>query len=135
MSTPNYFVSLFANKCPHCREGNLFVHPNPYAFNGILKMHEHCTVCGQKTTIETGFWYGTGYVSYALSIAVTATTFVMWYVLLGFTLENYHVFYWFGLNALLLGILQPYMMRFSRTMWLSMFVTYDPEAKKNHSLS
>ncbi len=130
-AVPNLLISTLKTNCPHCRKGKLFVHDNPYAFNGVLKMNEHCPVCGQKTEIETGFWYGTGYVSYALSIAITFTSFVICYVLIGFSLDDYKVFWWFGANALFLAAFQPYMMRLSRTIWLSFFVHYDPDAEKN----
>ncbi len=33
-------------------------------------------VCGQSFEIEPGFWYGTGFVSYALSVAVSVATFI-----------------------------------------------------------
>jgi hypothetical protein len=39
------------------------------------------------------------------------------------------VFYWLAFNAVLLIVLQPPLMRFSRTLWLSWFVKYDPDWK------
>ena len=33
-------------------------------------MHDNCPECGQKFDLEQGFWYGTGYVSYALAVAI-----------------------------------------------------------------
>ena len=38
-------------------------------------MNASCPVCGQMTDIEVGFYYGTGYVSYLVAIAITIYQF------------------------------------------------------------
>jgi len=123
----SYLEAVFKNRCPHCREGELFVTDNPYDLKNSRKMNEHCPVCGQRTEIEVGFYYGTGYVSYALTIAFSVSTFVAWWVLIGFSIDDNRVFYWLAINAFLLIALQPLFMRLSRTLWLSWFVKYDPD--------
>ncbi|MEN9684694.1 MAG: hypothetical protein RLZZ28_480 [Bacteroidota bacterium] len=92
-------------------------------------MYEHCPVCGQPTEIEVGFYYGTGYVSYALSIALLTASFVAWKVLIGvsFSIDDNRIFYWMGTAFTLLFLMQPILMRLSRTLWLSWFVSYDPK--------
>ncbi|MGX5818792.1 DUF983 domain-containing protein [Chitinophaga lutea] len=127
---PNVVLSILQNKCPRCREGALFTSSNPYNLKEFTKMHEHCPVCGQPTEPETGFYFGTGYVSYALSIAVSVATFVAWWVLIGFSLYDNRLFWWLGMNALLLVILQPPLMRLSRSIWLACFVYYDEDWRK-----
>jgi hypothetical protein len=94
-------------------------------------MHEYCPVCGQPTEIETGFYYGTGYVSYALTVAFSVATFIAWWVLIGFSLDDSRFFWWLGVNAVLLILLQPLIMRLSRSLWLSWFVRYDPNWRHN----
>lgn len=90
-------------------------------------MHERCPMCGQPTEIEVGFYYGTGYVSYALSIAVLVASFVAWKVLIGvtFSIDDNRIFYWMATSFTLLFALQPVLMRMSRVLWLSWFVKYD----------
>ena len=92
-------------------------------------MKEHCEVCGQPTEIEVGFYYGTGYVSYALSVAFSVATFIAWWVLIGFSLDDTRFFWWMGTNAVLMILLQPLFMRLSRSLWLSWFVKYDKDWK------
>jgi hypothetical protein len=75
--------------------------------------------------IEVGFYYGTGYVSYALTVALSVTTFVAWWVLIGMSVNDNRFFWWLGLNITLLVVLQPYLMRLSRAIWLSFFVRYN----------
>lgn len=90
-------------------------------------MQDNCPVCGQKYEMEPGFWFGTGYVSYALTVAISVTTFVAWWVLIGVSFDDNRVFYWLGINTFLLVLLQPWMMRMSRVIYLNFFVSYDSE--------
>ena len=128
---PSYLISVLTNKCPRCRQGNLFTSNKAYDLKNNLKMNTHCPVCGQATEIEVGFYYGTGYVSYALSIAFLAATYVAWKVLFGLTFNDNSVFWWLGTSCILLILVQPPMMRLSRTLWLSWFVGYEKDWQKN----
>lgn len=93
-------------------------------------MNKNCPVCGQMTELEVGFYYGTSYVSYAMTVAISVATFVAWWVLIGISTEM-HLFYWLGVNALVLFLLQPWLMRLSRSLWISWFVKFDPNWKEN----
>ena len=128
---PSYILSVLGNRCPRCREGYLFETKNAYALKNskYIKMKEECPLCGQPTDIEVGFYYGTSYVSYALTIAISVATFIAWWVLIGFSLYDDRIFWWLGVNAVILLALQPVLMRFSRILWLSWFVKYDPDWK------
>ena len=96
-----------------------------------MAMNEYCLVCGQSTEVEPGFYYGTGYVSYAIAVAISVTSFVAWYVLVGMSVKDDRFFFWLGSNAVLLVVLQPWLMRFSRSVWISWFVKYNPDWKRN----
>ncbi|MFN5986656.1 MAG: DUF983 domain-containing protein [Chitinophagaceae bacterium] len=128
-----YLWSTLTNKCPRCRQGDLFVSKNPYRLSEITTMHEHCPVCNQATEIEVGFYYGTGYVSYALTVAYFVSTFVAWKVLIGMTfdLEDNRIFYWMGTAILTLFIIQPILMRLSRSIWLGWFFSYNKDWKNS----
>ena len=128
---PGYLVAVLTNKCPRCREGFLYKEKSAYKLRSIVKMVEICPVCGQPTEIEVGFYYGTGYVSYVLSIGVCVASFILWWAIVGFSLNDNRFFWWIGFNATLLVVLQPPLMRLSRTMWLSWFVKYDPNWKEH----
>ncbi len=94
-----------------------------------MKMPEKCPVCGQVMEIEPGFYYGTGYVSYALTVAFSVAAFVAWWVIIGISVDDTRVFWWMGLNAFSLIVLMPWFMKLSRTIWLSFFVKYNPPCK------
>lgn len=92
-----------------------------------MEMHENCPICGQPMQLEVGFYYGTGYVSYALTVAISVAIFIAYWVLIGISIHDNSLYYYLAVNVLLLLIFQPYLMRLSRAIWLSFFVKYDPE--------
>jgi hypothetical protein len=111
----------------------MYKHPNPYknlSLKHISDMHENCPVCGQKYDMEPGFWYGTGYVSYALAVAMSFTSFVIWWVFIGVSVSDNRVMWWFISNTVLLIAAQPWMMRMSRVIYMRFFVSYDPDFDK-----
>ena len=126
-----YLGSTMTCRCPRCREGKLFIYPVSISLKKNMAMNKNCMVCGQPSEKEPGFYYGTGYVSYALAVAISITSFVAWYVLIGMSVKDNRFFYWIGTNAILLILLQPWLMRLSRSIWISWFVKYDPEWEVN----
>lgn len=94
-------------------------------------MPERCPECGQPYELEVGFWYGTGYVSYALSVALSVATFVAWFVLIGMSTDDNRFFWWMGTNIFLLIVLQPWLMRLSRVIYIRFFVKFDPDYKSS----
>lgn len=90
-------------------------------------MYERCPACDQKFELETGFWFGTGYVSYALSVAFSVATLVAYAVIVGITWRDNSIFHWLILNGILLVVFQPWLMRLSRTIYLYFFVYYDED--------
>ena len=126
--TPNYLWSILTMKCPRCRKGPMFTDSNAYrklSLKHIFEMPDTCPVCRQKYDLEPGFWYGTGYVSYALAVAVSMTTFVAWLVLIGVSVDDNRIFWWLGFNILFLVVIQPWLMRLSRVIYMRFFVKYD----------
>jgi hypothetical protein len=126
-----YLLSTLACNCPRCRKGKLFQHPLGTNLKKNMLMNKNCPVCGQPTEKEVGFYYGTSYVSYFLTVALSGVSLIIWWLIIGFSLNDNRFFYWLGFNAILLILLQPWLMRFSRSLWLSWFVRYDPNWKEN----
>ncbi|GAA4458140.1 DUF983 domain-containing protein [Rurimicrobium arvi] len=122
---PNALLSILNNRCPRCRRGKLFTRSNPYNFGSAMEMPEHCPVCGQKFELQTGFYFGTGYVSYGLSVAALATVFVAWAVLFGLSYTDNSIFWCLGTAIVLLLLIQPLLQRLSRSIWIAFFVRYD----------
>jgi hypothetical protein len=126
-----YLASVFGCYCPRCRQGKLFQYPISIRLKKNMLMNKHCTVCGQPSEIEVGFYYGTSYVSYAMTVFLSVISFILWWIIIGMSLDDNRFFYWLICNAILLILLQPWLMRLSRSLWISWFVKYDPDWKKN----
>jgi len=95
-----------------------------------MQMHERCPVCGQPLDMEPGFYYGTNMVSYALAVLISALSFLLWFATIGFSFHDKRFFWWMGINAVLLVLLQPPLMRLSRSIWIAFFVGYSPNWDK-----
>jgi hypothetical protein len=94
-------------------------------------MVEKCSVCSQRTELEPGFYQGTGYVSYGLTVGISIITFVVWILSTGYSLKNKEILWWFPLNVVLLIVLQPWLMRLSRVIWLTAFYGGDDHFHQN----
>lgn len=108
----------------------MYKNKGAFRIKGLMTMHERCPVCGQHLDMEPGFYYGTNMVSYVLAILFSVLSFAIWFVTIGFSLQDARFFWWIGINAVLLILLQPPLMRFSRTVWLAFFVPYSPNWHK-----
>ena len=127
----SYVSSVLGCRCPRCRQGKLFKNPVSISLKKNMQMHERCPVCGQPTDIEVGFYYGTGYVSYLVALLISALCFFIWWIIIGFSFTDNRFLYWIISNAVLLIVLQPWLMRFSRSLWISWFVRYEPNWEEN----
>ena len=94
-------------------------------------MNKRCPVCNQPSELEVGFYYGTSYVSYGLTIVMSVMSLVLWGLTLGISVNDNSLFYWLAFNGVLLIVMQPWLMRVSRSLWISCFVSYDPGWKEH----
>ena len=127
-----YWSSVVGCHCPRCRDGKLFQHPTTISFKKNMLMNKTCPVCGQATEVEVGFYYGTSYVSYALTVGLSLISLGIWALTIGLSTDDNRFFIWMGVNAAVLILLQPWLMRFSRSLWISWFIKYDPKWKEHH---
>ena len=99
--------------CPHCFRGHIF--------RTWIAVYERCPACGIRFQREPGYFVGAMYISYGLSLP------------LGFLLL---AFFWVGLDwpfhlaggtAFLLYLpLVPFLVRYSRVLWLHLDRSVDP---------
>jgi uncharacterized protein (DUF983 family) len=115
--------SMLRNKCPRCHRGDFFEVKNPYNLKKALKMNPKCSVCGQSFEPEPGFYFGGMYASYALSVAVA---FSIYLILTFFNIETLYAVIGACVGILLLT---PLFFRMGRILWLSLFVGYRQKKK------
>lgn len=124
----NMWFSVFKGKCPVCHEGDVFESREIYNLKKFDKMPERCAHCGHKFEIENGFWYGAMYVSYALTVAISVTTFVLTYLIY----PEASVWLYISLIVIALIGMAPITYRTSRLVWMNFFTHFDPLKTKNH---
>jgi len=107
----------------------MFENKTIFPLKQLLKMPDHCPVCGQKMELEVGFYYGTGYVSYALSLALFAFNLVWYWLIFGISYKDYSIYYYLITSITIVVLLQPWLMRMSRVLYLYMFVKYGKGAR------
>ena len=120
-------------KCPRCQTGQLFTH-KWYQLKHVVDMPKECSVCKQRTELELGFYTGTGYVSYALTVGISVISIFVWWKTIGLSAKDNRIFWWLGLNGLTLVLLQPWLMRISRAIWLSWFFHKDDKFHEKDSI-
>ncbi|MFV8365008.1 DUF983 domain-containing protein [Flavobacterium sp. XS1P27] len=116
--------SILTGTCPKCQNESMYLDKNPLHFNKILKMHENCSHCGLRYQIEPSFFYGAMYVSYGLNVAVGIAVFIISFVIFGSSLKVAFI----AIIASLI-VLFPFVLRWSRNIYINMFVSYDPKTK------
>ncbi len=122
---PAALPAILHNKCPNCRKGSMFTQKRIFPLSHMLEMPDHCPECGQKMEIQPGFYYGTGYVSYALSVALFMFNLVWYWMFFGLSYKDNSIFHYLITSIAIVLLVQPYMMRISRVLYLWMFVRYD----------
>lgn len=123
-SKPAALPAMLSMRCPNCRRGRMFVNKSMFPLGHMLDMPERCTVCAQKMELEVGFYYGTGYVSYAITVALLGMCFVLYWLVFGLSYKDNSIYYALGFAIGVAVLLQPWLMRISRVAYLWMFVKY-----------
>ena len=127
MADRTYFGAMFSGKCPHCREGNMFIYPatNLLKFN---IMHERCPHCDIRLEPEPGFYQGAMYVSYGITVLVMIAVSLVLYYFAGHPSEWVYITVFISVMVFLI----PLNYRYSRVLFLYLFggLKYDPRQSK-----
>jgi uncharacterized protein (DUF983 family) len=117
--------SILTGTCPRCQNESMYLDKNTLHFSKLIKMHEKCGHCGLRYEIEPSFFYGAMYVSYGLNVALSIATFVVSYLILDSSIKNAFI-------AIVVAniLLFPFVLRWSRNIYINMFVSFDNKFKK-----
>jgi uncharacterized protein (DUF983 family) len=116
--------SILTGSCPKCQNESMYWDKNPLHFSKLLKMNEKCSHCGLKYLIEPSFFYGAMYVSYGLNVAIGIGTFIISFSFLKSDIKTAFISI-----IISLLILSPFVLRWSRNIYINMFVSYEPKTK------
>lgn len=124
-SKGNKLYSIVGMKCPRCHEGKLW--RTPLYKLKFYDMYENCPVCGLKYEQEPGFWYGAMYMGYTFSAG--ALLIVMLVTMLVLKWDIPQILTAVGITAVI-GF--TFNTRLSRSAWLNMIVSYNPDWKQQN---
>lgn len=121
------FLSVVKNKCPKCHQGDLFCNKSIYQYKGFFDMPDYCPKCHQDFQLETGFYLGAMFVSYALTVAICVAVFVAFLIFDAYTLKYYLI-----TAGVVMIIVTPFIIKISRSIWIAFSIHYDPNAIQNY---
>lgn len=128
MKLQNVLKASFTLSCARCHKGKLLKY-HPYNFKKLGETHQNCSHCGLRFSREPGFFFGSAYVSYMLTVAIGTAVVVIGALLKYFLLTSIGWYTILIVVILALIFLFPLSYAASRAMWLSFFVPYNPDKR------
>ncbi|KAA5533389.1 DUF983 domain-containing protein [Taibaiella lutea] len=119
---PLLIPSLLTEKCPKCRRGNIFTQKSIFPLNTCLQVNEYCGHCNQKIKVENNYGQGMNFVFIVIVFIVTA---IIYSLTLGLSFKDNSIFYYLGVGIILSLLLQPWLMRLSRVLFLYLVIPFD----------
>lgn len=112
---PSMFMGIVRMKCPHCGKGNIFVNRSVFPLGKMLATHEKCTECGETLQHKSNDAPG---MNYAVTVIVYILCFVLYAVIFGLSWQDNSMYYALTASTLLVVLLQPWLMRISKVLYL-----------------
>lgn len=107
--------AMLRHKCPECKKGDVFCQKGIFPLSSLLRMHKQCPECGAKLIGETNNGPGINFVLTTLLLFLNA----LWYApVFGLSYLDNSIFYFLGTSVLIVLLLQPYLLRWSRIIYL-----------------
>lgn len=114
-------------RCPKCREEFIFKNRSYFPLNEMVALKKECTICGQKLVAEKNNGAG---INYVLTIMIFILNLAWYWPIFGLTYKDNSVYYFLGSSTLVALILQPWLMRFSRVIYLYIFAYFSYDAQQ-----
>lgn len=115
MKSKSFAPGLIDQKCPHCREGDMFEY-STYNLSHFGEMHNSCPKCNQDFVIEPGFYTGAMYFSYGINV------FIVLFLGLGIQLIfNPNIFVLISIVIAGIILASPFSFRYSRLLMIYLF--------------
>lgn len=108
-------------KCPKCRKGDAFVNKHIFPLSGCLKTNTVCPNCGQILQNEQNNGIG---INYALTVMVIFLNLLWYWPIFGVSYKDNSFYYFLATSVGVAILLQPWLMRYSRVIYLYIFVNF-----------
>lgn len=117
-------AGILKGKCPKCGKGDIYVNKSVFPLGKCMAMAEQCPECGQKLKSKNDNAPG---MNYAISVVVYALGFVLYALIWGINAKDNSMIYSFAFATMLVILLQPWLMRLSKNIYLYLFVRFKNE--------
>ena len=105
-------------RCPHCGEGKLF--------KGYIVMNERCDHCNLKYEDEPGYFLGSTYINYGVTMLLVTFAYLILHFLYGIRRLPLSIF-----MAIFILLFAPFFHRYARSFWLALDKWFVFLASKN----
>lgn len=112
--------SILNFKCPYCHQGDFFV-AHPYNLKRVGDLHDRCSECDGRYSIEPGFYFGAMYVSYALGVALAVSIWVAFLVLA----PDAPLPWMIGVIGTAMLLVGPLFYALSKIIWANLFLDFE----------
>jgi hypothetical protein len=118
--------AMITGCCPKCHEESMYLDANPFNIMKIYAMHEKCSHCKLVYQIEPSFFFGAMFVSYGLGVLIGIITFLLSFFVFQTNLKTSFI-------AIVVSLIlcNTLIMRWSRNIWINIFVHFDKNWKEN----
>jgi hypothetical protein len=118
---PMMLPALLTMKCPSCRKTSVFVNKSIFPLSKCLALKDECEVCGQKMKSESN---NGGGINYALTMMLFFLNLCWYWPIFGMSYKDNSVFYYLITSTVVVVLLQPWLMRISRMLYLYLYVNF-----------
>jgi len=118
---PMLLPALFTMKCPSCRKTTVFQNKSIFPLGKCLALKNECEVCGEKLKSESN---NGGGINYALTMLLFFLNLLWYWPIFGLSYKDNSVFYYLISSTTVVILLQPYLMRLSRMLYLYLYIGF-----------
>jgi uncharacterized protein (DUF983 family) len=118
---PALLPAMFTMKCPSCRKTHVFINKSIFPLSEMVILKDECEVCGQKMKSERN---NGGGINYALSMLLFFLNVCWYWPIFGLSYMDNSVYYYLISSTVIVLLLQPYLMRLSRMIYLYLYVSF-----------
>lgn len=118
---PLLLPALLTGKCPNCRKGYVWVNKSVFPLGQTLRLKDNCPVCNQKLLHERN---NGGGINYALTVLLFFLNLCWYWPIFGLSYKDNSVYYYLATSILVVILIQPWLMRLSRMVYLYFFIGY-----------
>jgi len=118
---PMLLPALLTMKCPSCRKSTVFLNKSLFPLGKCLALKDECEVCGQRMKSESN---NGGGINYALSMVLFFLNLCWYWPIFGLSYQDNSVYYYLITSTIVVILLQPWLMRISRMLYLYLYVSF-----------